>query len=59
MSDDRTEREKFAHDAMSKDLKKHYEKQGNYNITGEQIENEVKEIAKEVERNKEHPIYQK
>lgn len=56
---DKQEREKFAHDAMCKDMKVHYEKSGNYKITGEQIEREVQDMAREVEQKKEHEIYQK
>lgn len=54
---ERQECERFAHDAMCKDLKTHYEKRGQYGVTGEQIEREVKKIAEEVERKKEHPLY--
>lgn len=54
---ERREREKFAHHETCKDFKEHYERKGDYNRTGEQIEREVKQIAEQVEKRKDHTIY--
>jgi len=54
---ERESAEKFAIEETCKAHKEHYEKRGDYSKTGEQIEREVKEMARDVERKKDHSIY--
>lgn len=54
---ERRERERFAHDDMCKAIKEHETIKGRER-SGESIEREVQQIAREVERKKINKIYQ-